>query len=137
MILSAAGASGAAAAARRRMLQEEEEMTPYRGDELAQDWQFKILRSVTGAFGKPQQLQRILEEEARAGWMFVEKFDNSRIRLKRPASAQAGDAELGIDPYRTYVGMSEARFAAVLVVSIIGGLLLFMLALAIAMMNIK
>jgi hypothetical protein len=34
-------------------------------------------------------MQRYLAEEAQAGWTLVEKFDNSRIRLKRPAAAPA------------------------------------------------
>ena len=61
----------------------------------------------TGAFGRHDRLRQILEREARAGWTLVEKFDDKRIRLKRPASARAADAGLGIDPYRTWVGISE------------------------------
>lgn len=101
-------ASGAAAAARRRReRKEEEEMTRYTQTDLTEGWEFKILRSATGAFGKPERLRTALEDEARAGWVLLEKFDNGRVRLKRPASARASDAALGFDPYRTVYGMSE------------------------------
>src|SRR5437763_13791881 len=82
-----AGASAAAAAAaeqQRREAEEEEEMTAYRPDELAQDWEFKIIRSQMGSFGNAEWLRRTLEEEARAGWTVVEKFDNTRVALNRP-----------------------------------------------------
>jgi hypothetical protein len=55
--------------------------------------EFKILRSATGAFKDPAVMQRYLAEEAQAGWTLVEKFDNSRIRLKRPAAARQQDAQ--------------------------------------------
>ena len=44
-------AAGAAAAAIMR--QEEEEMTTYTPEDLAQHWEFKILRSVRGAVPQP------------------------------------------------------------------------------------
>jgi hypothetical protein len=123
-------AAAAAAAARKRREQEEEEMTPYKEQELSGDWEFKILRSMTGAFGKPDKLREILAEESRAGWILVEKFDNSRIRLKRRASDRSADDSLGFDAYRTYVGMSEGRFTLTLVALILGGMLFAMLAIA-------
>ena len=52
-------------------------------------------------------MRKVLDEEARAGWTMVEKFDDSRVRLKRPASARAGDATLGFDPHRSFVGVSQ------------------------------
>jgi len=127
MSAGAAASASAAAAVRRRMEQEEEEMTPYPPQDLSSDWEFKILRSVTGTFGKPEKLKEALNQEARAGWALVEKFDNSRIRLKRPASARSGDGALGFDPYRTYVGMSEVKFALTLVALTLGGTLLVIL----------
>jgi hypothetical protein len=128
MSAGAAGASAAAAAAiHRQREQEEEEMTPYQPADLSENWEFKILRSNMAAFRKPERLAAVLEEEAKAGWVLVEKFDDSRIRLKRPASARASDDVIGFDPYRTYVGMSPGKFAAVLVVSILGGVLVVIL----------
>src|SRR5437868_8657230 len=87
----AAGAAAAAAAEARRMRQEEEEMTPYTKQDLAENWEFKIIRSATNTFKDPQKMREILDDEARAGWVLVEKFDNQRIRLKRPHSARSAD----------------------------------------------
>jgi hypothetical protein len=132
----AGAASAAAAAEARRQMEEEEEMTGYRADELAQDFEFKILRSATGAFKRLERLQQILEEEARAGWVLVEKFDDSRIRLKRPASARERDGKLGLDAYRTYVGPSQNTIALAIIGGILGVMLLFGLMLAV-MKNAK
>jgi hypothetical protein len=129
-----AGASGAAAAAaaaeQRRMQEEEEEMTPYQSADLNEDWEFKILRSNFRSFGKPERLAEYLAEEAKAGWVLVEKFDDTRLRLKRPTSARRGDAALGFDPYRTYVGMPPGKFAAAIIAAVLGGTLLVILAVA-------
>src|SRR5438105_3951490 len=97
----------AAAAARAR---QEEEMTPYSTTDLAGNWEFKILRSATRKFRDPMVLHAVLAQEARAGWTLVEKFDDTRVRLKRPASARDGDAALDFDPYRTWTGISPAAF---------------------------
>jgi hypothetical protein len=75
-----AGAAVAAAAAARAAQQEEEEMTPYTSQDLAENWEFKILRSATGGFRDPVWLHGILQAESRAGWTIVEKFDDNRIR---------------------------------------------------------
>jgi hypothetical protein len=115
-------AAAAAAAARRRREEEEEHMTPYTPRDLAESWEFKILRSATGAFKDPAAMQRYLAEEAQAGWTLVEKFDNSRIRLKRPAAARQQDAQCTFDPYRTSVGMSEVGLGLLIAGCILGGL---------------
>jgi hypothetical protein len=117
----AVAGGAAAAAARRRQQEEEEQMTDYAPRDLAEGWEFKILRSVTGAFRRPARLNEVLAEEAKAGWTLVEKFDNGRIRLKRPAAARSSDASLPFDAYRTTVGVSEVRFA----LCIVGGILAF------------
>jgi hypothetical protein len=105
------------------MLRWEEEMTPYAPQEVAEHWEFKILRSATTQFRDPVRLRGILEEEACAGWTMIEKFDDSRVRLKRPASARATDATLGFDPYRTWVGISANRLAIRIVLAFFGGAL--------------
>ncbi len=102
-------------------------MTGYTPSELDQGWEFKILRSSTGAFRKPDRLNDALAQEARAGWILVEKFDNSRIRLKRPSSAKAGDAALDFDPLRTNYGMREDVLALVIVLSILAAIALAVL----------
>ena len=115
-------AVAAAAAAQRRREEEEEHMTPYSPRDLAENWEFKILRSATGAFKDPAVMQRYLAEESQAGWTLVEKFDNSRIRLKRPAAARQQDTQCPFDPYRTRVGISEVGLGLLIACSIIGGL---------------
>jgi hypothetical protein len=97
-------------------------MTPYTTKDLAEEWEFKILRSNFAAFRKTEKLQTVLDEEKRGGWMLVEKFDDSRIRLKRPAGAKVipGDFADGYDPYRTTVGVSQGRLA--LAVAIVAAL---------------
>jgi hypothetical protein len=109
--MSTGAAAAAAAAAAERARQEEEEMTPYSEKDLAEGWEFKILRSNMRAFRNLENLKKYLEEEGRAGWELVEKFDDSRLRLKRPASARQADADLDFDPYRTQVGMSDIKMA--------------------------
>ncbi len=122
-------AAAAAAAVRRRREEEEEHMTPYSARDLAEDWEFKILRSAGGAFRDPAALQRYLAEEAQAGWRLVEKFDNSRIRLKRPAAARQDDAPGTIDPYRSNVGLTEGKLAALIAGGILGGVAVAILTL--------
>ena len=126
-----ASAGAAAAAEHQRMMrEEEEEMTPYSSDELAHDWEFKIVRSAMGSFRKPAFLQQVLDEEARAGWVLVEKFDNSRLRLKRSSKARERDGKLDFDPYRTHVGNQQFMIAMVLVGCAFAFLLLGAIAIA-------
>jgi len=99
----------------RAARQEEELMTPYGPKDLAEGWEFKILRSATGGFRNPEWLRSVLAEEQRAGWVLLEKFDDTRIRLKRPASAQANDATLDFDARRTFVGMKQGLLAVIIV----------------------
>lgn len=135
--MSAAASSGAAAAAaaeqHRQMCQEEEEMTHYQADELAENWEFKIVRSSMASFKKPERLRQVLEEEAQAGWVLVEKFDDSRIRLKRPAAARERDIKLDFDPYRTFVGPSQNLIA----LFTLGGVLGLALTVVLAVMTVK
>ena len=80
-------------------------MTPYSTKDLDEGWEFKIVRSNFATFRGQEKLRAVLEEEKRGGWVLVEKFDDQRIRLKRPAGAKANQGELadGYDPYRTTV----------------------------------
>lgn len=107
-------------------------MTGYTPQELLEGWEFKIVRSATGAFRRPAFLRAVLDEEQRAGWTFVEKFDNGRIRLKRPASARANDSTAGTDVYRTQVGMSDLKLGLCIGAAIFGGLALLGLIATIA-----
>jgi hypothetical protein len=116
------GAHAAAAAAAKKKRQEEEEMTKYTRDELENDWEFKIVKSVLGRFSKREVVEQVRIEEAVAGWVMVEKFDNERIRFKRPVSAQRNDYNLppDIDPYRTTYGISEGVLGLTIVGIMIG-----------------
>ena len=132
MAYSAGGVVAAAAAAKRRqmLLAEEEDMASYTQDDLRNDWEFKIVRSGTAAFRKTEVLSKLLEKEAQAGWVMLEKLDDNRIRFKRPRSARAKDAYLadGIDPYRTQYGTPVTRQALVgvgLLVFLVLGVALF------------
>lgn len=105
---------------------EEEYMTHYTRDDLDDDWEFKIVRSITPVFRNRAVLRKLREEEARAGWIMVEKFDDNRVRFKRRRSASALDKNLpaGVDPYRTQYGISPSEYAALIVAAIMGALLL-------------
>jgi hypothetical protein len=111
----------AGGAAAKQAKDEEEQMTPYSSKDLAEGWEFKILRSATNRFRDPVWTQAVLEEEARAGWTLLEKFDNARLRLKRPARARAGDGALDFDPMRTWVGMGPGRLAILIVLASLAG----------------
>jgi hypothetical protein len=109
-----------AAAEKRRKEREEERMMGYSNSDL-EGYEFKIVRSVTSAFSKPDVFYRVLEEEALAGWDLLEKLDDGRIRFKRPTSARRKDSMLpeGINPYRTRIGITEAGLAfAIILVSL-------------------
>jgi hypothetical protein len=60
----------------------------------------------------------------------VEKFDNSRIRLKRPAAARQQDAQCTFDPYRTGVGISQGGLALFIVAGSIAGMLALLVVIA-------
>ena len=127
---STQAATAAAAAAERRRKWEEEVLTTYSQNELNQDWEFKILHSARGAFRDPQRLREVLDEEARAGWVLLEKFDNSRIRLKRSPDGRHDDSHLGIDPWRSFVGSAsgqrDARTAILIAGLLLAGVAVFL-----------
>lgn len=106
---------------------EEEQLTPYDSKETIDPderathkerknsdprlvgWEFKILRSAQDSFRDPSALKHVLEEEAMAGWILLEKLDDRRLRFKRPIAMREvirGDL-LPIDPYRTTYGQNS------------------------------
>ena len=129
---STATTGAVVAAYHQQMLAEEERMTQYSREELEEDWEFKIVRSTSGAFGKREVLQKLRQEEATAGWRMVEKFDDNRIRFKRPHSAREQDAYLPaeVDPYRTQYGAAAFLYA----VLVIGVLLLVIFGIALVVL---
>lgn len=126
-------AAGHAAAEKKKKQEEEEEMTKYTSDELGADWEFKIVRSATGAFSKYNKVEQVKAEEAVAGWVMVEKFDDNRLRFKRPRSAQQNDFNLppGIDPYRSTIGISEGGLAFLILgtMGVLAGLIYLLITL--------
>jgi hypothetical protein len=98
-----------AAAEKRRKMEEaeEEKLTSYEHADK-EEWEYKIVRSESGAFRNPNELVALVEEESLAGWEMLEKFDDRRIRFRRPVEARKRDALLPdyVDPYRTNYGSS-------------------------------
>jgi hypothetical protein len=124
----ATAAASAAAAARAACLREEEEdMTAYSDADL-EEWEFKIVRAHTRYFKDPAQLRLVCEEEGRAGWELVEKFDDYRLRFKRRTEMRKKDQYLDIDPYRSQIGADQTRIVLVAIsVALALGLLVFLL----------
>jgi hypothetical protein len=116
------GAIAASAAAKRQQeLQAEEElMTKYSADEI-EGWEFKIVRASTRKFKDPEFLRQTCEEEARAGWELLEKFDDNRVRFRRKIEHRDGDLHREIDPYRTLVGMSMDQLGFLIAASVLVG----------------
>lgn len=106
-------------------------MTPYDRDDL-DGWEFKILRATSQKFRNRDELERILDEEARAGWELIEKFDDTRLRLKRRVECREDDRRADVDPYRIWVGTTPARQAAIVVAVTLGVLALIGIIAAIA-----
>ena len=119
-----AGTTAAAATKRRQMMLEEEKMTGYNKDAL-EGWEFKIVRAHTARFKKSEVLREVCEQEARAGWEMIEKFDNYRVRFKRRIEKRTNDQYLDIDPYRTQIKSVSGK-----TVGVILGLLVFAIGLA-------
>jgi hypothetical protein len=115
--MSNGGAIAATTAARiaaERMRQEEEEMTAYNKEDL-DGWEFKIIRSNTGKFKKFEAVRILCQEESRAGWEMVEKFDDNRIRFKRRIENRGSDNQMQFDAYRTRVGVSDGALAFIII----------------------
>lgn len=124
----------AAQEATKALEEEEMEMTKYTDKDMAEEWEFKIVRSATGTFKKLDVMQRVVEEESQAGWVLLEKFDDKRLRFKRPMSARSKDAMLpqGVDPYRANYGISEGAMGATIALGIMGLIGVFVLILFLA-----
>jgi len=103
-----------AQAAAKARYEEEEIMTGYDREDL-NGWEFKIVRSLMGKFRNREVITQLCQEEAKAGWEMVEKFDDQRIRFKRKIENRRNDQLLEIDPYRTSIGMHEGKLAMVVI----------------------
>lgn len=104
--------------------EEEENLTRYESydsKESQKGWEFKILRTSGDRFRSRKLLQKACEEEAKCGWILLEKLDNRRLRFRRPLSARLRDQKAKIDPYRSYYGLpaeieSLAAFAILMLI---------------------
>jgi hypothetical protein len=70
--------------------------------------EYKVIQATTPYFAKSQNIATVMSEEEKAGWRLLEKCDNYKLRLQRDISHRAKDKDLGIDPYRTQVGINNA-----------------------------
>jgi hypothetical protein len=111
-------AGAIAAAAIKRRNEEEERRTEYSREHLEGNYEFKILRSLTGAFRKQSVMDKALREEALSGWTLIEKFDSSRLRLYRPRLDRP-QSTAGIDPYRTHYGIRTSTFLMLMILGVI------------------
>jgi hypothetical protein len=123
-MIASAAAAGAAAAQIRALHEEEESLTTYSSEDLSQGWEFKIVRANMMSFRKPEVMQQVCDEEAQSGWVLVEKFDDSRMRFKRPASARTKAGVPGLDPYRTTYGVGQGKLLAIILGCTFGGIAL-------------
>ena len=103
----AAGPGSAAEPARRTQVRPEETAIPYTLGELADGWEFKMIRSQLGLFVRREFRERILAEEGRAGWILVEIFDDHQMRLKRLRKLHPEPKVDDYDPYRVIVDGPE------------------------------
>jgi hypothetical protein len=119
-IPSAAATAAIIAAAQKKKKQqkEEENMSGYSKEDL-DGWEFKIMRSDFGRFRNSKYVQKICQEEARAGWELVEKFDDSRLRFKRRVEKRSYDQHLDIDPYRTTVSGGGSSALIMVIIGIL------------------
>jgi hypothetical protein len=104
-------------------------MTKYSADEI-EGWEFKIVRAATRKFKDPEFFRKTCEEEARAGWEMLEKFDDNRVRFRRKIEHRGDDLHREIDPYRTLVGMSMDQLGFLIAVSVLLGTGVFVAVIA-------
>jgi hypothetical protein len=122
------GAAIAAAKMREMLNLEEEELVKYNNEELNNEWEFKIVRSVMGSFKHPHVLEQVIKEESIYGWELIEKFDNARLRFKRKKNNDFGKITSTVnDQYRSYYGMSPGKFTAIVLLITFGLTGLFIL----------
>lgn len=80
-------------------------------DQQMVGWEFKIVRASSDLFRDQAVLQQLCQEEAKAGWILLEKLDDRRIRFKRLIALRniLDETQLPYDPYRSHYGASWTR----------------------------
>lgn len=84
---------------------------PAPADQQMVGWEFKIVRASSDLFREQAVLQQLCQEEAKAGWILLEKLDDRRIRFKRLIALRnvLDETQLPYDPYRSHYGASWTR----------------------------
>ena len=77
-------------------------------DQQMVGWEFKIVRANRDLFRDQAVLQQLCQEEAKAGWILLEKLDDRRVRFKRLIALRniLDETQLPHDPYRSHYGSS-------------------------------
>jgi hypothetical protein len=122
-IVTTTAATAAAQRHAEMLRREEEEMTRYAAADT-EGWEFKIVRSASGKFRRPEVVRELVDEEAKSGWELLEKFDDNRIRFRRRVEHRADDAHRDGDPYRTQYGIGADRLGLLVALVILGVLAL-------------
>ena len=80
-------------------------------DQQMVGWEFKIVRASSDLFRDQALLQQLCQEEAKAGWILLEKLDDRRVRFKRLIALRniLDETQLPFDPYRSHYGASWTR----------------------------
>jgi hypothetical protein len=67
-----------------------------------EQWEYKVVFARNGEFAFAEHIRRLMEQEAPDGWVLIEKYNDTHIRLGRPIS-RAWQISLPrrADPYRT------------------------------------
>ncbi len=93
-------------------------------DQQMVGWEYKIVRASSDLFREQAVLQQLCQEEAKAGWILLEKLDDRRIRFKRLIALRnvLDETQLPYDPYRCHYGASWTRlhlFSAIAAATVI------------------
>lgn len=90
------------------------------------EWEYKIIRTRRNLLANPAVLHRLCQEEAKAGWVLLEKFDDRRVRFKRPVSARVeiDPNSLPFDPYRSTYNIRFNPMRVAIALAIIGAFLI-------------
>ncbi len=103
-------------------VEEEENLTRYESydtKDQQKGWEFKIVRASGNGFRGSRALRHVCEQEAKLGWILLEKLDDQRLRFRRPLSARDKDHLSKQDPYRTHYGLSAELESAISIVLLI------------------
>lgn len=89
-------------------------------------WEFKIVRAKRDLFRNSVVFQQLCEEEAKAGWILLEKLDDRRVRFKRLIALRniLDTNRLPHDPYRCHYGSSFTLLSVLGAIAALAALLI-------------